>query len=71
MTVKTKDIVSAGLVATLAIVVGKGLKKYSKNEPANSAVAIVGSFLVVEYLRSNNMVPVVGDIDINRKKKNE
>ena len=70
---KTKDIVSAGLVTAKTIGAERVLNKYSKNKLVNNAVAIGGSFLALEYLRSNGMVPVVGDIDINRKslKKNE
>lgn len=67
MVVKTNEIVSAGLVAAMAIGSKKLLDKYSKNKNVNSAVAISGSFLALEYLRANKMVPVVGDIDINRK----
>lgn len=70
---KTKDIVSAGLVAAMSIGTEKVLNKYSKNKLANTIAAVGGSFLTLEYLRANNMVPVVGDININRKssKKSE
>ena len=73
MVMKTKDIVSAALVTAMTSGAERVLNKYSKNKLANSAAAIGGSFLALEYLRSNGMVPVVGDIDINRKssKKNE
>ena len=70
---KTKDIVSAALVTAMTIGAERILSKSSKNKLANQAAAIGGSFLALEYLRSNGRVPVVGDIDINRKssKKNE
>lgn len=74
MVMKTKDIVSAALVTAMTIGVERVLNKYSKNNKlVNQAAAIGESFLALEYLRSNGMVPVVGDIDINRKspKKNE
>lgn len=68
-TVKTNDIVSAGLVAAMTIGSEKLLGKYSKNKLANTIISVAGSFLALEYLRAKNMVPVIGDIDINRKKK--
>ena len=67
--VKTKDVVSAALVTAMTIGAERVMNKYSKNKIANQAVAIGGSFLALEYLRSNGMVPVVGDIDINKNKK--
>lgn len=67
----TKYIVSAALVAAMAIGTERVINKYSKSKLANNVAAIGGSFLTLEYLRSNGMVPVVGDIDINRKKKTE
>ena len=53
MVMKTKDIVSAGLVTVMTIGAERVLNKYSKNKLANSAAAIGGSFLALEYLRSN------------------
>ena len=72
-TIKTKDVVSAGLVAAMTIGSEKLLSKYSKNKMANTVASVAGSFLALEYLRDKNMVPVVGGIDINRKssKKSE
>ena len=67
--VKTKDVVSAALVTAMTIGAERVMNKYPKNKIANQAVAIGGSFLALEYLRSNGMVPVVGDIDINKNKK--
>ena len=66
---KTNDVVSAGLVAAMTVGGEKVLGKYSKNKLANTVVSVAGSFLALEYLRAKNMVPVIGDIDINRKKK--
>ena len=71
MSLKTKDIVFAGLVAAITAIAEKVINNYSKNKTVNTVATVGGSFLAVEYLRSNNLVPLVGDIDINRKKKNE
>ena len=69
---KTKEIFSAALVTAMTIGAERILNKYSKDKLLNQAAAIGGSFLALEYLRVNNMIPVIGDIDINRnKKKNE
>ena len=69
---KTKDIVSAALVTAMTIGAERVMNKYSKNKLANQVAAIGGFFLALECLRSNGMVPVVGNIDINKnKKKNE
>ena len=62
-----KEVVSAILVTAMTIGTERVLSKYSKYKRLNQAAAIVGSFLALEYLRSKNKVPVIGDIDINRK----
>lgn len=64
---KTNEYVSAALVAALSF--GVVLSKYSKNKMWNSLGAVAGSALTVEYLRRNNMMPIVGDINLNRTKK--
>ena len=64
----TKEVISAVLVTAMTIVAVKMLDKYSKYKRLNQAAAIGGSFLALEYLRSENKVPVIGDIDINRKR---
>ena len=66
---KTNEYVSAALVATLSFGVEKALSKYSKNKTWNTLGAVFGSTVAVEYLRRNNVVPVVGGINLNRTKK--
>ena len=66
---KANEYVSAALVTALAFGVEKALSKYSKNKTWNTLGAVFGSTVAVEYLRRNNMVPVVGNINLNRTKK--
>ena len=66
---KSKEYVSALLVAALSFRAEKILSNYSKNKMWNSLGAVVGSAVTVEYLRQNNMMPVLGDINLNRTKK--
>ena len=63
----TNEVVSAVLVTGMTIGAERILNKYSKYKRLNQARAIGGSFLALEYLRSKKKVPVIGDIDINRK----
>ena len=64
----TKEVISAVLVTAMTIGIVRMLDNYSKYKRLNQAAAIGGSFLALEYLRSENKVPVIGDIDINRKR---
>ena len=64
---RTKKVISAVLVTAMSIATARMLDKYSKYKRLNQAAAIGGSFLALEYMRSENKVPVNGDIDINRK----
>ena len=66
---KTNEYVSAALVATLSFGVEKALSKFSKNKTCNALGAVFWSTVAVEYLRRNNMVPVVGGVNSNRTKK--
>ena len=62
----TNEYLSAALVAFLSYGVEKVISKYSKNNTWNTLGAVFGSTAAVEYLRSNKMMPVVGNINLNR-----
>ena len=68
---KSNEYVSAALVAVLSMGAEKVLSKYNKNKMVNSIVAVWWSAITVVYLRRNNMIPVMGDINLNRSKKSE
>ena len=63
---KTNEYVAAALVAFLSYGVEKAISKYSKNKTWNTLGAVFGSTAAVEYLRSNKMMPIVGDVNLNR-----
>lgn len=66
---KSNEYVSAVLVATLSLGVEKVLSNYSKNKMWNSLGAVFGSAVTVEYLRQNKMLPVSGDVNLNKASK--
>ena len=63
-----KEVIPAALMTAMTIGTVRMLDKVSKHKRLNQAAAIGGSFLALGYLRSEYMVAVVGEIDINRKR---
>ena len=63
-----KEVISAALMTAMVIGTVRMLDKVSKYKRLNQAAAIGGSYLTLRYLRSKNMMPVIGDIDINHKR---
>lgn len=63
-----KDVISSALFATLAFGTIKALDRVSKYKHVNQAVGISGSYLLLNHLKTNNMIPVVGGVDLNKKR---
>lgn len=63
-----KEVISSVLVTAMAIGTVKMLDKVSKYKRLNQAAGIGGSYFLLNYLRSNNKIPVVGGINLNNKR---